>query len=152
MIADAAFDRFPCDAIFGIHNHPGIPVGTFGVRPGPFMASSDAFFVTVRGKGAHAARPNQSIDPVLTGCSMVVALQSIVSRNVAPTESAVLTVGAFRRIGNIIPETSEFKISVRTFSEDVRNLMVNGLERFWNPRQPAMARKWRSFIAPGIRY
>lgn len=126
MIADGLFDRFPCDAIFGIHNHPGIPVGTFGVRPGPFMASSDAFFVTVRGKGAHAARPNQSIDPVLTGCSMVVALQSIVSRNVAPTESAVLTVGAFHAgsAPNIIPETSEFKISVRTFSEDVRNLMV----------------------------
>lgn len=134
MIADGLFERFPCDAIFGIHNHPGIPCGTFGMRVGPSMASADASFVTVRGRGSHAARPHQSIDPVVTSCSMVMALQTIVSRNVSPTETAVLSVGSIHagNAPNVIPETCEFKISVRTFSSAVRKQMIERVQRVLN--------------------
>jgi len=123
MIADGLFERFPCDAIFGIHNHPGVATGTFGFRAGPMMASSDSVRVTVRGRGSHAARPQHAIDPIVTASSMVMALQTIVARNIAPTDTAVITVGTFHAgtAVNVIPETASFELSVRAFQEDVRN-------------------------------
>lgn len=123
MIADGLFERFPCDAIFGIHNHPGVATGTFGFRAGPLMASSDSVRVTVRGRGSHAARPQHAIDPIVTASSMVMALQTIVARNIAPTDTAVITVGTFHAgtAANVIPETASFELSVRAFQEAVRN-------------------------------
>ncbi len=125
MIADGLFERFPCDAIFGIHNHPGVATGTFGFRAGPLMASSDSVRVTVRGRGSHAARPQHAIDPIVAASSMVMALQTIVARNIAPTDIAVVTVGTFHAgtAANVIPETARFEMSVRAFHEEVRTLL-----------------------------
>ncbi|MBB2930498.1 amidohydrolase [Paraburkholderia silvatlantica] len=96
MIADGLFERFPCDAIFGLHNHPGVPAGTFGFRAGPLMAACDTVKLRTVGRGDHAARPHLAVDPVVVGSSIEMALQSIVGRNVDPNEAAVVTVGSFQ--------------------------------------------------------
>ena len=82
MLKDALFERFPCDTVFGMHNHPGMPVGKFAIRPGTMMAGGGFFDIHIEGRGAHGARPEQSIDPVLVACHIVTALQAIVARNV----------------------------------------------------------------------
>ncbi|WP_433706129.1 M20 aminoacylase family protein [Paraburkholderia sacchari] len=125
MITDGLFERFPCEAIFGLHNHPGVPTGTFGFRSGALMAACDTVKVRIAGRGGHAARPHLAIDPVLVGSSIVMALQSIVSRNVDPNEAAVITVGSFRSgfAPNVIPEDAVFEMSVRSFSPAVRETL-----------------------------
>jgi hippurate hydrolase len=125
MIADGLFERFPCEAIFGLHNHPGVPVGTFGFRAGPLMAACDTVKVRIVGRGGHAARPHLSIDPVVVGSSIVMGLQSIVARNVDPNEAAVVTVGSFRagNAPNVIPEDAVLEMSVRSFSPKVRETL-----------------------------
>ena len=125
MIADGLFERFPCDAIFGLHNHPGVPVGTFGFRAGPLMAACDTVKVRIVGRGGHAARPHLSIDPVVVGSSIVMGLQSIVARNVDPNEASVVTVGSFRagNAPNVIPEDAVLEMSVRSFSPTVRETL-----------------------------
>jgi hippurate hydrolase len=125
MIADGLFERFPCDAVFGLHNHPGVPTGTFMFRPGPFMAACDTVIITVTGKGGHAARPHLSADPIVMASSLVMALQTIVSRNVDPTQTAVVTVGAIHAgdMPNVIPDRATLKLSVRAFSDDVRRTL-----------------------------
>ncbi|NLP62865.1 M20 aminoacylase family protein [Paraburkholderia sacchari] len=125
MIADGLFERFPCEAIFGLHNHPGVPTGTFGFRSGALMAACDTVKVRIAGRGGHAARPHLAIDPVLVGSSIVMALQSIVSRNVDPNEAAVITVGSFRSgfAPNVIPEDAVLELSVRSFSPAVRETL-----------------------------
>ncbi|KZZ24233.1 amidohydrolase [Sulfitobacter sp. HI0082] len=125
MIADGLFDRFPCDAIFGMHNHPGAPEGTILMRSGPLMAAADTVTITVHGKGGHAARPHLCIDPVVVGSSIVMALQTIISRSVDSTETAVITVGTFNggTATNVIAESATLTLSVRTFSDQVRALI-----------------------------
>jgi hippurate hydrolase len=125
MIADGLFDRFPCEAIFGLHNHPGLPAGTFGFRAGPLMAACDTVKVRIVGRGGHAARPHLAVDPVVVGSSIVMALQSVVSRNIDPTEAAVVTVGSFRsgHAPNVIPEDALLEMSVRSFSAQVRETL-----------------------------
>ncbi|SAL79418.1 M20 aminoacylase family protein [Caballeronia telluris] len=125
MIEDGLFDRFPCDAIFGLHNHPGCPAGTFMFRGGPFMAACDTVELTVRGRGGHAARPHLTVDPIVVGAALVGALQTVVSRSVDPMQAAVVTVGAFNagRAANVIPEEARLKVSVRSFDADVRKLI-----------------------------
>ncbi|KND61273.1 Catalyzes the cleavage of p-aminobenzoyl-glutamate to p-aminobenzoate and glutamate, subunit A [Candidatus Burkholderia verschuerenii] len=125
MIADGLFERFPCQAIFGLHNHPGVPTGTFGFRAGPLMAACDTVKVRIVGRGGHAARPHLTVDPVVVGSSIVMALQSVVSRNVDPNEAAVVTVGAFRsgHAANVIPEDATLEMSVRSFSSKVRETL-----------------------------
>ncbi|MFD1559688.1 M20 aminoacylase family protein [Paraburkholderia silviterrae] len=125
MIADGLFERFPCEAIFGLHNHPGMAAGTFGFRSGALMAACDTVKVRIEGRGGHAARPHLAIDPVLVGSSIVMALQSVVSRNIDPNEAAVVTVGSFRSgfAPNVIPEDAVLEMSVRSFSPAVRELM-----------------------------
>jgi hippurate hydrolase len=122
MIADGLFGRFPCDAIFGLHNHPGYPVGTFMFGSGPFMSASDTVFITVRGRGGHAARPHHAVDPVLIAGSLVMALQTVVSRNIDPTQTAIVTVGTLNAgiAPNVIPESASLSLSVRSFSPEVR--------------------------------
>ena len=126
MIEDGLFDRFPCDAIFGLHNHPGAPAGTLLLRSGPLMAAADAITITVRGKGGHAARPHLCIDPIVVISSIVMALQTVVSRSVDATQTAVVTIGTIRggTAINVIAETATIALSVRTFSEDVRALIL----------------------------
>ena len=123
MIADGLFERFPCDAIFGLHNHPGYPVGTFMFGSGPFMSASDRVFITVHGRGGHAARPHLTVDPILIAGSLVMALQSVVSRNIDPTQTAIVTIGSLNSgmASNVIPESASMGLSVRSFNPEVRD-------------------------------
>ena len=126
MVKEGLFDRFPCDVIFGMHNMPGLPVGKFFFQPGALMASMDQFHITVRGCGGHGANPHKAIDPVLVAAHITTALQSIVSRNVDPLEAAVITVGSIvaGEAANVIPDSAEMKISVRSLSRDTRQLLL----------------------------
>lgn len=123
MIADGLFERFPCDAIFGLHNHPGYPVGTFMFGSGPFMSASDRVFITIHGRGGHAARPHMTVDPILIAGSLVMALQSVVSRNIDPTQTAIVTIGSLHAgiASNVIPESASMGLSVRSFNPEVRD-------------------------------
>ncbi|WP_050476496.1 M20 aminoacylase family protein [Herbaspirillum rhizosphaerae] len=125
MIKDGLFERFPCDAIFGMHNHPGVETGIFMFRVGPFMAACDTVKIKILGKGSHAARPHQSIDPLVTASSLVMALQTVVSRNIDPMEAAVVTVGSLHagHAANVIPEHATMELSVRSFKQEVRELL-----------------------------
>ncbi|EJW9396485.1 amidohydrolase [Escherichia coli] len=126
MVKEGLFDHFPCDVIFGMHNMPGLPVGKFYFQPGALMASMDQFHITVRGCGGHGAIPHKAIDPVLVAAHITTALQSIVSRNVDPLEAAVITVGCIvaGEAANVIPDSAEMKISVRSLSRDTRQLLL----------------------------
>lgn len=126
MVKEGLFDRFPCDVIFGMHNMPGLPVGKFFFQPGALMASMNQFHITVRGCGGHGAIPHKAIDPVLVAAHITTALQSIVSRNVDPLEAAVITVGSIvaGEAANVIPDSAEMKISVRSLSRDTRQLLL----------------------------
>jgi hippurate hydrolase len=125
MIKDGLFERFPVDAIFGLHNHPGAPEGTWLFRSGPLMAASDTVEITITGKGGHAARPHLAVDPVVVACHLVVALQSVVSRSIDPTQTAVITVGAIHagEAANVIPESARMLLSVRSFETKIRQLL-----------------------------
>jgi hippurate hydrolase len=125
MIKDGLFDRFAIDQIYGMHNGPGIPIGSFAIRPGPIMASTDAVNIRIEGRGGHAARPHISIDSVLVGAQLITALQSIVSRSVDPLESAVVSICEFHagNARNVIPQTAELKGTVRTLTPEVRKLV-----------------------------
>ena len=125
MIADGLFDRFPCDAIFGLHNHPGAPAGSFLMRAGPLMAASDTVTIRITGRGGHASRPHQTVDPIVTAANIVMTLQTVVSRNVNPVEAAVVTVGTIHggTASNVIPESAEIMLSVRSFSAVVRDTL-----------------------------
>ena len=131
MIADGLFERFPCDAIFGLHNHPGAPEGTILLRSGPMMAAADTVTVTIRGKGGHASRPHLTIDPVVVACHLVVALQTVVSRNIDPTQTAVVTVGTIHagQAVNVIPEEARLALSVRSFEPNIRDLLEERIVR-----------------------
>ncbi|MFB8344451.1 M20 aminoacylase family protein [Brucella cytisi] len=125
MIADGLFERFPCDAIFGLHNHPGAPEGTFLTRSGPLMAAADTAFIKVLGKGGHASRPHLTVDPVMVASSLVMALQTVVSRNIDPTETAVVTVGTIHggEATNVISESVTLGLSIRSFAPRIRDLL-----------------------------
>ena len=125
MVEDGLFERFPCDAIFALHNAPGQPLGTLGFRSGPALASADRVVIELCGKGGHAAMPHFSCDPIVAGSSIVMALQSIVARNVDPLASAVVTVGMFQAgtVNNVIPSTARLELSVRALDRDVRRLL-----------------------------
>lgn len=125
MIKDGLMDRFRIDQVYGMHNNPGLPLGSFSIRPGPIMAATDSVDFRIEGHGGHAARPHLCIDPVLAGSQLVVALQSIVSRNVDPLESAVISVCEFHAgsTSNVIPQTAELRGTVRTLRADIRDLM-----------------------------
>nr|WP_321922271.1 M20 aminoacylase family protein [Paraburkholderia guartelaensis] len=125
MIEDGLFERFPCDAVFAMHNMPGFPAGTIGFHSGAFMASADEVTIRVIGRGGHAAAPQQTIDPVVVGASIVMALQSVVSRNVAPHDQAVISIGALHAgsASNVIAPYAELHLSVRALSAQVRMLL-----------------------------
>jgi hippurate hydrolase len=125
MMEDGLFDRFPCDAIFAMHNLPGFRAGQLLLREGATMASSENIQVHIEGKGGHGAMPHLSADPVVAGSAIVMALQSIVSRNVAPLHMAVITVGSFQAgvANNVIPQSATLKLSVRALDRNVRELL-----------------------------
>jgi len=125
MIEDGLFKRFPCDAVFALHNAPGQPVGTLAFRSGPTLASADRVIIVLKGRGGHAAMPHFSADPIVAGSSIVMALQSIVARNVDPLQSAVVTVGMFQAgtVNNVIPGNARLELSVRALDREVRKLL-----------------------------
>jgi hippurate hydrolase len=139
MIEDGLFERFPCDAIFGLHNHPGYPAGTFMFRSGPFMAACDTVYLTIHGRGGHAARPHLAVDPVVIGAGLVTALQTVVARSVDPMQTAVVTVGAFNagHAANVIPESARLQISVRSFDAGVRTLLETRIRALANAHADA---------------
>ncbi|MBE0550159.1 MAG: amidohydrolase [Rubrivivax sp.] len=125
MLEDGFLDLFPCDAMFGMHNIPGKPEGKFVAVPGYAMASSDSAVIKVHGVGGHGAMPHLTADPVVVGSSIVMALQTIVSRNVPPLQMGIVTVGAFLAgdAPNVIPGEAELRLTVRAFNPDVRDLL-----------------------------
>ncbi|RJF95896.1 M20 aminoacylase family protein [Noviherbaspirillum saxi] len=125
MMEDGLFDRFPCDAIFALHNMPGFPVGQFLFRAGPAMASSENITIGLEGTGGHGAMPHVAVDPVVAGASIVMGLQTIVSRNVPPLEMAVITVGSFQagQTNNVIPQSATLRLSVRALDRKVHELL-----------------------------
>lgn len=125
MIEEGLFERFAMDAIFGVHNWPGLPAGTFGVRTGPVFASSNEFEITIRGKGAHAAMPHNGIDPIPVACQMVDMFQTIISRNTRPVDAAVISVTILKagEAVNVIPEVCELRGTVRAFSTAVLDMI-----------------------------
>ena len=131
MLKDGLFTRFPCDAIFGMHNRPGAPVGHFSITPGTAMAGGAFFDITITGKGSHGARPDVGIDPVLVACHIGTALQSIISRNVPPADTAVLSVTRIQGgdAYNIIPQTARMAGTVRTMKRETMTLIEEGMQR-----------------------
>jgi hippurate hydrolase len=125
MLEDGLLERFPCDAIFALHNVPGHPVGHLGFYSGPFMASADTVTIKVIGTGGHGAVPHKAVDPVVVCASIVIALQSIVSRNVNPQDTAIITVGSIHAgsASNVIPASAEMILSVRALTPEIRQLL-----------------------------
>jgi hippurate hydrolase len=125
MIADGLLERFPIDAIYGVHNMPGIPTGRIATRTGGIMASEDNFVIRIRGRGTHAARPHMGVDPLVIGAQIVVALQTVVSRSVDPGESAVVSCTEFITDGirNAIPTNVVIKGDTRSYTPHVQQLL-----------------------------
>ena len=122
MMEDGLFERFPCDAVFAMHNMPGIPQGHLWLREGPAMASSDNVTITLHGSGGHGAMPHKAVDPVVGAASLVMALQTVVSRNIDPLQAAVVTVGSLQagQANNVIPASARLELSVRALDREVR--------------------------------
>src|ERR1700733_12367578 len=125
MLLDGLIDRFGIQEVFGMHNYPGMPIGRFGIRSGPAMASTDTIGIRLEGVGAHAAFPHTGVDTILAGAQIVNQLQSIVSRNVDPVEAAVVSICTFHggEAENVIPQQVRLGGTVRTLSQDVRDLV-----------------------------
>jgi amidohydrolase len=125
MIKDGLMDRFGIEQVYGMHNGPGLPVGSFAIRPGPIMAATDSIDIKIEGLGGHAARPHKCIDSVLVGAQLITALQTIVSRTVDPLESAVISICEFHagNARNVIPQTAELRGTVRTLTAETRELV-----------------------------
>jgi amidohydrolase len=130
MIEDGLFAQFPMEAVYGMHNWPGLPAGSFGVIPGPMMASSNEFRVVVKGKGAHAAQPHRGIDPVMVAVQIAQAWQTIISREKNPLETAVLSITQIHAgsATNVIPDEAVLIGTVRTFSTGVLDLIERRME------------------------
>ena len=122
MMEDGLFERYPCDAIFAMHNMPGLPQGRLALREGAAMASSDYATITLTGYGGHGAMPHRAADPIVAAASTVMALQTVVSRNIDPLQMAVITVGAIHagKANNVIPATATLEVSVRALDREVR--------------------------------
>jgi amidohydrolase len=131
MVQDGLFDRFPCDAIFGMHNRPGLAIGKFQIRTGPMMAGGAYFDIAVIGRGAHGARPEAGIDPVIVASHITTALQTVVSRNVRPIDTAVLSVTQIHagEAYNVIPEEASIRGTARAFSSETLALIEQNMRR-----------------------
>lgn len=130
MIEDGLFRRFPCDAVYALHNIPGEETGQVIVRPGPITAAVDIVGITMRGLGGHGAVPQKAIDPIVAASSLVIALQSVVSRNIDPLDPAVITVGSFNAgsMATVIPGEAKLLVGVRTCTRPVRELILKRIE------------------------
>lgn len=122
MIADGLFEKFPVDAVYGLHNMPGLEMGKFYFRKGETMAAVDNWEIELIGKGSHGSMPELGIDPIVCGSSLVMALQTIVSRNVSPWQASVVSVGAFLsgNAGNVVPQNAILRLSIRNMDAELR--------------------------------
>ncbi|MDB5598958.1 MAG: amidohydrolase [Xanthobacteraceae bacterium] len=129
MVQDGMMDRFGIQEIYGMHNYPGIPLGQFALRAGPMMASADRLSIDIEGVGGHAARPHFAVDTVLVGAQIINQIQSIVSRNVDPLDSAVVSITAFQagNTDNVIPQTAHLRGTARSLNPEVRDLLEKRL-------------------------
>jgi hippurate hydrolase len=134
MVEEGLFDRFPMERVFGLHNWPGLPAGSFGVTEGPVMAGTDRFDITLTGRGGHAAMPHQAVDVVLAGSTLVQALQSLVSRETDPQDAAVLSVTRFHagHADNVLPETAQLGGTVRTLNTALQDALEAAMRRVCN--------------------
>jgi hippurate hydrolase len=130
MVKDGLFQKFPCEIIFGMHNRPKLDVGKFAIRSGPMMAGGGLFDIHITGKGAHGARPESGIDPVIIATQIISALQSVVSRNVAPLDSAVISVTQMHSgdAYNVIPQEAVLRGTVRAFRKETMALIKERIE------------------------
>ncbi len=130
MIKDGLFEQFPVESVFGMHNWPGMAVGTFAASAGPVMASSNEFLITIRGKGSHAALPHNGIDPVPVACQMVMAFQTIISRNKKPVDAGVISVTMIHtgEATNVVPDSCEIQGTVRTFTYEVLDMIERRMQ------------------------
>ena len=131
MIKEGLFEMFPVDSVYGLHNWPGMPAGTFGVGSGPFMAAADMFDLTINGRGGHAALPDQCIDPIVVASQVVSALQTITSRNTHPVDSVVISVTQIHAgdAYNVIPDSVLMHGTVRTFQTETRDKIPSSMLR-----------------------
>lgn len=131
MITDGLFEKFPMDAVFGLHNWPGLPVGEMAVMPGPVMAGTCTFEISVRGHGCHAAMPHQGIDTLVAASQLVLALQTVVARNIHPCESAVVSVTQIHagEAWNIIPDDAVLRGTIRSFNAETQDRVEHAVER-----------------------
>jgi amidohydrolase len=132
MVDDGLMDRFGIDEVYGMHNAPGVPIGEIVTRPGPLQASADEFEIVVTGLGGHAAEPHKAVDTTLVAAQIVVTLHTVVSRNVDPLHSVVLTVGTFQtdsNASNVIPETARMRGTVRCLNPEDREMMEGRVRR-----------------------
>jgi hippurate hydrolase len=129
MVDDGMMDRFGITQVYGMHNYPGMPVGQFGIRPGPIMAATDTIEIVIEGRGAHAARPHLGVDAVVTGAQIVINAQSIVSRNIDPLKSGVVSICVFRagHADNVLPDTVTLRGTARSFDPEIRELIEKRL-------------------------
>jgi len=156
MLHDGLFERFPCDVIYGMHNRTGMDVGTFAVGEGVVMAGGAFFDIAVGGKGSHGARPEMSVDPVLTACHIATALQSIVSRNLSPRDPAVVSVT--KVVGgdayNVIPQSAAISGTARFFARDVGEQIEAAMRRLSNGVAAGFGATasldWRLIFAPTV--
>ena len=132
MLEDGLIEKFDIAEVYGMHNWPGMPVGTFGIRSGGIMAATDRFYIDITGKGGHAARPQQTVDPIIVAAQMVTALQTIVSRNLDPLDSAVLSVTMVEagEADNVISRTAKITGTVRTLDGQVQDFIEARLAEF----------------------
>ncbi|WP_304618167.1 M20 aminoacylase family protein [Paracoccus sp. (in: a-proteobacteria)] len=132
MVEDGLVDRWKIQEFYGMHNMPGLPVGSFAIKPGPMMAAADQFDITVTGKGGHAAKPHDCIDTTLTAAQIIVALQSVVSRNIDPLKNAVISVcvvSTDSTAHNVIPQVVTLKGTARSLDPGVRDQLEEGITR-----------------------
>jgi amidohydrolase len=129
MVKDGLMERFGVQEVYGMHNYPGLPIGQFGIRPGPLMASADTVSIEIEGVGGHAARPQLSVDTVLVGAQIINQIQSIVARNVDPLKAAVISICVFQAgtTDNVIPQTAHLRGTARALAPDVRDLLEKRL-------------------------
>ncbi len=131
MVADGLFERFPMDAVYGMHNMPGLPLGKFHFCEGKTMAAVDNWEIELTGKGSHGSMPELGVDPLVCGASLVMALQTIVSRNVSPWKKSVVNVGAFQSglAGNAVPQKAILRLSIRNMDPHVRTMVLDKVRR-----------------------
>ena len=134
MVEEGLFERFPMEAVFGMHNWPGMPVGSFGILHGPVMAGADEFDITISGRGGHAAMPHQAVDPIAAGAALVQSLQTIVSRTLHPLDAGVVSVTQFHAgdAYNVIPDSAVLRGTARSFKPEVQDAIEASLQRICN--------------------